>query len=183
MRERLGVAPSFFSEGARKAIEKEEGYEFFELSGKPMDRFAKEHNLSWVFFSGVSSRHSEVAINPNIHFRVDGEEDRFRSFGSDLKARAKGIDVIVGNAADYFELGVLFRERMGESLPIETIRAVMPDFKKFYLSTYLDLIRYQLKNLPRFALNELLGDKPKKSQFSESKDKTSYILPIVIPSI
>jgi len=113
-----------FSNEARKALEKE-GYVVYELTGQSIASLREQGKPFWSTwykdypdFEALTSRKSEVAINPKQFFlpksnnKTLGEQQALvERFSTDIFAKVSGVEAVLGEVSDYTELAFLSPEK------------------------------------------------------------------------
>lgn len=124
-----------FSDEAREALTRE-GFVIYELTGQSIRNQREAGRKFWSTwhqakdyeaFETQESMHSEVAINPNQLFIKDSsnrtlrqQEDVISKFSRDLGKKIKGVEAVMGNAADYVGLAFAHLD--------ETTKAENPEY-------------------------------------------------------
>lgn len=127
VKERVTGATRFTKE-QREELEKR-GYLIYTLTGATISSLKKEGAAFWSKWhegrpiENVSSRLSEVAINPNDPFLAQSggksvfeQMKQVNAFGKIISSEINGVRAVTGSAADYAELGFLHKKQTGGSL-------------------------------------------------------------------
>ena len=118
-----------FSPEVRKALEKE-GYLIYTLTGQSIKslreagrKFSSTWHKGYPDFEALTSRLSEVAIDPNKLFLPDSnnktlveQEKMVEEFSQKLSKKVEGVEAIIGEAPDYVELAFVHLDATGEYL-------------------------------------------------------------------
>lgn len=118
-----------FSPEVRKALEKE-GHLIYTLTGQSIKslrevgrKFSSTWHKDYPDFEALTSRLSEVAINPNQLFLPDSnwktlpeQEAIVAEFFHRLNQNVKEVEAIIGEAPDYVELAFVHLDATGEYL-------------------------------------------------------------------
>ena len=117
-----------FSKEAREALD-QRGFKVYELTGQSIKTlreqdghpFRSTWHQSYPEFEALSSRHSEVAIDPKKLFiprsndkTLTQQLDAVASYSKTLQI--SGVEAVLGQAADYAELAFAHLDKTGERL-------------------------------------------------------------------
>ena len=117
-----------FSPEAKKALESK-GYKVYELTGQSIASLREQghpfwstwHNKDYPEFEALTSRHSEVAINPKKLFiprsnnkTLEQQLEAVKRYSDGLGIQ--GVEAILGEVPDYTELAFAHFDKTGERL-------------------------------------------------------------------
>lgn len=125
------TVPKQFTPEARQKLEKDD-YLIYSLTGQSIRslreaerQFRSTWHQDYPDFEELTSRQSEVAVNPNKLFLVDSNNKTLEQqiklidkFSKQLRGRGRiaNVEVVLGEAADYCELVFLHLDITGERL-------------------------------------------------------------------